>query len=196
MIWEDIKSRAETILSQSWVRWIHDGTLPAKTSEQKERNLFIGMATNHCAVCLNLNGCCFVKKIAPNAPLHSNCHCRVVEIPIVEPAAECSVKKFSEYLFDESKSGGKKDLFASWGYGIIDSEDLAQEFIKQAKLAYLSGEYILGRLDAYGQHIDIVIELQRKDSTEIVSFVSGSMVYLDGKIVLTTPYGGGNYEIA
>lgn len=68
MIWEDIESRAETILSQSWVRWIHDGTLPAKTSEQKERNLFIGMTTKHCAVCLNLNGCCFVKKKAPNAP--------------------------------------------------------------------------------------------------------------------------------
>ena len=140
--------------------------------------------------------CCFTKEKAPRAPLHENCHCKVIEWSMISPFAVCPIEKFTKYLFDKNKSGGKKDLFESWGYGIIDSEDLAQEYIKQAKPAYLSGVYILGRLDAYGQRIDIVIALQRKDNTEIVSFVSGWMVYPDGKIVLTTPYGGGNYEIA
>ena len=42
---------------------------------------------------------------------------------------------------------GKKDLFESWGYSIMDSENLTQEFMQQAKLAYMAGEYILGTLD-------------------------------------------------
>ena len=78
----------------------------------------------------------------------------------------------------------------------MDSEDLTQEFMQQAKLAYMAGEYILGALDQYGQRIGIVITLPRRNGTGAVSFVSGWMVYPDGKIILTTPYGGKGHENA
>ena len=86
-------------------------------------------------------------------------------------------------------------MFEYWGYSIIDCTGLVKEFVKQAKLAYLSGEYRLGGLDQYGQRISIVITLPRKNGTKTVSFVSGWMVYPDGEIILTTPYGGKNDEI-
>ena len=81
-------------------------------------------------------------------------------------------------------------MFESWGYSIIDAEKLAQEFIKQAKLKYQCGEYNLGSVDAYGQRISIKITLPKKNGGGVVSFVSGWMIYPDGEIVLTTPYGG------
>ena len=129
-------------------------------------------------------------------PLHENCHCKVMECPMIDSFAVCPIEKFTEYLFGKNKSGGKKDLFGSWGYSIMDSEDLTQEFMQQAKLAYMAGEYILGALDQYGQRIGIVITLPRRNGTGAVSFVSGWMVYPDGKIILTTPYGGKGHENA
>lgn len=81
-------------------------------------------------------------------------------------------------------------MFESWGYSIIDSENLVREFARQAKLKYQCGEYSLGNLDAYGQRISIIITLPKKNGMGKVSFVSGWMVYPNGEIVLTTPYGG------
>ena len=196
MNWENIKMYASKIFSHSWVRWIHEGTSPAKTNEQKMLNTIVGILSTHCAECLNLTGCCFTKEKSPRAPLHENCHCKVIEWPMINPFAVCPIEKFTEYLFDKNKSGGKKDLFESWGYSIIDSENLTQEFMQQAKLAYMAGDYILGTLDQYGQRISIVITLPRRNGTGAVSFVSGWMVYPDGKIILTTPYGGKGYENA
>ena len=62
-------------------------------------------------------------------------------------------------------------------------------FEKQAKLAYSVGDYELGKLNEYGQRISIEISLKKKTNNEYVTFVSGWMVYPNGKIVLTTPYG-------
>ena len=100
------------------------------------------------------------------------------------------IEKFNKYVFVSSLIDDKKQLFELWGYYIMDSEYLRQEFIKQAKLAYSVGEYELGKLDKYGQRINIVIKLKRKNTNEYVLFVSGWMVYPNGKIALTTPYGG------
>ena len=41
-----------------------------------------------------------------------------------------------------------------------------------------------------GQRISIRIELPRRDQEGTVSFETGWMVYLNGHIQLTTPYGG------
>ena len=90
----------------------------------------------------------------------------------------------------QKNNKSKKQLFELWGYYIMDSEYLRQEFIKQVKLAYSVGDYELGKSDKYGQRINIVIKLKRKETNEYVSFVSGWMVYPNGKIALTTPYGG------
>ena len=45
------------------------------------------------------------------------------------------------------------------------------------------------KLNKDGQRISIRIELDRKDKSEKVSFISGWMVYPNGLIHLNTPYG-------
>ena len=72
----------------------------------------------------------------------------------------------------------------------MDSQFLQQEFIKQAKLAYSVGDYKLDKLDKNGQRINIQIRLKRKNKEGSITFRSGWMVYPNGRIVLTTPYGG------
>lgn len=112
-----------------------------------------------------------------------------INIPSITAKAECPIEKFTKYVFVPSLIDDKKQLFELWGYDIMDSLYLQQEFIKQAKLAYSVGDYELGLLNEYGQRINIAITLKRKDKNEYVTFRSGWMVYPNGKIVLTTPYG-------
>ena len=75
---------AEKILGCKWVKWIHRGTNPAKTAQEKNLNV-IRSAINpkHCAICLNMNGCCFVKNNCPENPFHYNCHCYYENIDMV-----------------------------------------------------------------------------------------------------------------
>ena len=54
----------------------------------------------------------------------------------------------------------------------------------------MSGEYKLGKLNDKGQRISIRVEIPRKNKQEKVSFVTGWMVYPNGRIQMTTPYGG------
>lgn len=176
------------LFNTNWIKWVHEGTKQAESNAEKSANVLVGAISKHCAMCLNLNGCCFVVGKCPEQPLHLNCHCYTIDIQSITAQAECLIEKFTEYIFVEGNS--KKQLFESWGYSIIDSQYLQQEFIKQAKLAYSVGEYELGKLDKYGQRINIVIKLNRKNTNEYVSFVSGWMVYPNGKIILNTPYGG------
>ena len=88
-----------------------------------------------------------------------------------------------------SKIDDKSKLFMSWGYDIMDSAYLQQEFERQAMIAYSTGNYELGLLNEYGQRINIRISLVRKELDQAVSFLTGWMVYPDGRIVLVTPYG-------
>lgn len=104
--------------------------------------------------------------------------------------AVCPIEKIRDYIFSDLKSNGKKELFESWGYSIIDSEELKNEIEKQAKLLYSVGNYELGKLNNYGQRINVVIELKRKNKEGSITFRSGWMVYPNGRIFLTTPYGG------
>ena len=188
---DETKNIVSKMFNCSWVKWIHEGTKPADNNLEKTLNAAIGtILPVHCSRCLNLNGCCFVKDKAPLNPLHERCHCKLIDIGLITPKVTCPIDKFTKYLFDANKSNGKKDLFESWGYSIIDAAKLVQEFTKQAKQKYQCGEYSLGSLDAYGQRISIIITLPKKNGGGVVSFVSGWMVYPDGEIVLTTPYGG------
>ena len=177
------------LFSTNWVQWWHEGTNPAENSAEKNANVLKGIMKKHCAMCLNLNGCCFVKGKCPPKPLHPNCHCETIDIPFITAKAECSIAKIRDYIFSELKSNGKKELFESWGYSIIDSEEIKNEIEKQAKLSYSVGDYELGKLNDYGQRINIIIELERKNKAGRITFRSGWMMYPNGRIVLTTPYG-------
>lgn len=185
---QEANEQAKKIFSTNWVKWVHDGTKPADSNVEKSTNLLIGAISKHCAICLNLNGCCFVVGKCPSKPLHSNCHCYTVDIPSITVKAECPIEKFTKYIFADGNS--KKDLFELWGYSIMDSKYLQQEFIKQARLTYSVGNYTLGLLNDFGQRLNIRITIKKKNKNEYVSFNSGWMVYPNGKIILTTPYGG------
>lgn len=182
---DDANANAMKMFSTNWVKWIHEGTKPAENVDEKSSNAKIISA--HCPTCLNLNGCCFTVDKCPQMPLHPKCHCYTIDIPNIQPKIVCAIEKFKNYLF--VYDNGKKELFELWGYSIIDSEELQQEFIKQAERAYSIGDYELGKLNDYGQRIKIRITLKRKDKDGYVTFDSGWMVYPNGKIILITPYG-------
>ena len=78
----------------------------------------------------------------------------------------------------------KKELFESFGYNINDSYFLQHEFQKQAKEHYVKGNYELKGLDFNGQRIAVPISINGKN------FYTGWMVYPNGYIKNTTPFGG------
>ena len=182
--------------SPQWGRFVHEGTKPAYTSQEKKENAEWAKANNnkHCAVCLNMNGCCLPVDIIENKmkfPFHEKCHCYVVPANNLEITAESPLSKFEGYVFNEKiKRNNKSKLFLEWGFHVEDSPYLCQELSEQSEKLFAKAFFELGRLDAYGQRIDIRVKLQRKDRFEVVSFVSGWMLYPDGKIFLVTPYGG------
>ena len=76
-----------------------------------------------------------------------------------------------------------------WGYSVDDIPWLKAEIERQALEKYLSGDYTLGKLDRNGQRINIRIAIERRDTGEIVTFLSGWMARPNGHLQMTTPYG-------
>lgn len=176
--------------NNDWVKWIHEGTNPARTQMEKELNLVYGAISNHCAKCLNLNGCCFPRSKAPQHPLHPKCHCWLMPISNIQFEANCDLRKFEEYAFVHRTKNDKKGLFENLGYGKIDSQKLIDEYCRQAKEKYANGNFILHELKDHGQIINIAITLPNKKDGGEVTLKSGWMVYPDGKIKLTTVFVG------
>lgn len=143
-----------------------------------------------------LNGCFFQQGKAPPCPHHPYCHCTLEEVEYAVVWANASTYsdygKFDPYLFNTQgrHSHGKDKMFKEWGYTAEDAHWLQSEMERQAKEKYLARNYILGKLDKDGQRISIRIEIPRKNGSGEVSFVSGWMVRPNGKLRLTTPYGG------
>ena len=67
--------------------------------------------------------------------------------------------KFDPYLFNTTGTypHTKEKLFAQWGYTAEDARWLQTEMEHQAREKYLLGEYELGKLNRYGQRINIII---------------------------------------
>ena len=76
-----------------------------------------------------------------------------------------------------------------WGYSVNDVPWLKAEIERQAHAKYLSGDYQLGKLDKNGQRINIRIAIPRKDTGEIVTFITGWMARPNGHLQMATPYG-------
>lgn len=177
--------------SDSWIQFIHEGLLPAYTSQEKAKNVIEGNLSNHCAICRNINRCCFPKNNMPKYPLHPNCHCILVDIEKPQVTVECPEEKFERYVFSPKyEYKGKKKLFLEWGYDKINTEYLVEELTRQAKEKYASGDYTLGELNEYGQRITIVVSLEHRLEKRLVRFKTGWMVYPDGNIKNTTPFSG------
>lgn len=169
----------KTLISSRWVKWIHEPT-----------------GIIHCFECLQLHECWFAWENAPMNPHHDKCHCRLeaIDYSIVlrNASAHSDYRKFDPYLFDTHNffRHGKNKLFESWGYTVDDAKWLQAEMERQAVEKYVSGEYSLVRLNAFGQRMNIVIEIPKKDGSGTATFVSGWMVEPKGKLKLNTPYGG------
>ena len=102
------------------------------------------------------------------------------------------VEKFSKYIFREGADHGKDIAFKRLGYSKEHSEKLASIWQKQAAKAYANGNCSLGKLDDYGQRINIEIKLDGigdfKGKTSYMK--SGWMINKDGSIKLNTPFTG------
>lgn len=191
-VFENIRDKVLSLFDNSgWIKWIHEGSMPAYTSEMKQQNVEYSKESNHCATCLNLNGCCFPRNNMPVYPHHYGCHCRLEGATNINFQAECPLIKFTDYIFDTDKNRGKKALFESWGYGIMDSQWLQAEYCRQAKDKYANGEFTLNKLNEQGQRINITITLPNKNSGGNITIVSGWMVYPNGVIKLATPFARG-----
>ena len=162
-----------------WVKWVHPVT-----------------GLMHCAECLMLDGCWFLFEKAPFWPHHEKCHCTLEAIDylvvMMNATAKSDYSKFDPYLFNTTGlyTHTKGKLFAQWGYTVDDAKWLQAEMERQALEKYLAGDYTLGKLNKDGQRISIRIEIPRRTGDGTVSFISGWMVYPNGHIQLTTPYGG------
>ena len=105
---------------------------------------------------------------------------------------EADIRKFTEYIFKDGSAPGKDVVFKNLGYSIDDSDMLLKIYQEQASLKYSMGDFTYGKLDSYGQRINIEIEL-KGIGTAIgkTSYIkSGWMINSDGSIKLNTPFSG------
>ena len=168
----------KSISNASWVKWVHHS-----------------QGLNCCQECVRLNGCLFLGSKAPTWPHHPNCHCTLdpvdYSVVLLIASAQSDYGKFDPYLFNTQgrHPHGKEKLFHEWGYTVADARWLQAEIERQARAKYVAGDYTLGRLNKDGQRINILIEIPRRNGEGMVTFISGWMVYPNGQIQLTTPYG-------
>ncbi len=163
----------------NWVQWTHH-------SEGK----------THCATCLMLDGCFFTASNHPPCPHHPFCHCTLEPVDyavvLIKTSAYSDYRKFDPYLFNTTgqQTHNKEKLFKKWGYTVEDARWLQAEIERQARERYISGQYELGKLNIFGQRINISVTIPKKHGFGDVSFVTGWMVKPNGQIKLNTPYGG------
>ena len=174
----------------NWIKWHHDG-VPDKEGENRESVRKDLALLRHCEPCTALSGCCFVMDKKPDYPQHPFCDCLLLPIVISygELIAYCDIRKFTEYIFQFNNSHGKSYLFEEWGFNIGDSENLKEEFERQAKQKYANGDYNLHYADRNGQRITITITLQSQNKNDII-IKTGWMVHPLGLIACVTPFTG------
>lgn len=167
----------------------HHFLIPNKPEWLREIIRNIMALYGHCMNYSALDGCYLVKRNMPEQPLHENCDCRKKDISYSKvknnATAECDIRKFTKYVFRNSKdSKGKNKIFYDLGFDINDSSYLQNEYYKQALNKYLLGNYVLKNLDKRGQKLAIPTSLNG------TTFYSGWMLCPEGKIKYTTPFGG------
>lgn len=106
--------------------------------------------------------------------------------------ADVDVRKFSEYIFKDGADHGKDVAFKNLGYGKEYSDDIVKLYQEQVNMKYQRGDFTLGKLDDYGQRINIEIKLPGiGDAAGNISYLkSGWMILEDGSIKLNTPFSG------
>lgn len=172
--------------ANGWVKWKHSG-IPDEEGKYREDAREDAYVNKHCKVCTVLSGDYFP---AFNMPQYPYCDCLLLSIskPNSQIKSYCDIRKFTYYIFVPENSNGKTKLFSDWGFTIEDSDYLKTEFEKQSKLKYLNGDYVLGKLNEYGQRITINIKLKSPLKDDII-LKTGWMVRPLGYITCNTPIG-------
>ena len=197
-VFENYKEINGVILDTTFIQWVHSG-IPNSPDNVRCIMRIWAMLFGHCLICTALSGCYFAKYNMPgdvhgnDGLLHPKCDCYVETIANstlkYDVNIVCPIEKFTAYIFaDKYADNGKRKLFEMLGYSIEDSYELKTAFEKQAKDKYLCGDYILGKLDVYGQNINISINLMNKNGRS-VEFKSGWKVYPEGLLNCITPMG-------
>lgn len=188
-IFGDIVYKDGEIIDNSWIKWIHWG-VPDEEGEERERQRKQLAFFMHCLSCTALSGCYFATNNKPEKHPYCDCGQMPISKPKNESKATCDIRKFTEYIFNEQYSNkGKNKLFGLLGFLKDDSVYLRNEYEKQAREKYVNGNYVLGKLDKYGQRISITINVSTASHTD-VKLVSGWLVHPLGLITCTTPLGG------
>lgn len=101
-------------------------------------------------------------------------------------------RKFSEYIFRPGATHGKNVPFEALGYSREHSGKLAEMWRRQAAERVSQGQYTLGRLDQYGQRINVGIAVPRRGTAAgKTSYMnSGWMLGPDKTLRLNTPFPG------
>lgn len=112
--------------------------------------------------------------------------------PMLVSNARSPFGKFSNYIFKDGATHGKDAVFKGLGYNKNHSAQLAQMWQHQASIKFNKGDYRLGKVDQYGQRIDITIDVPGIGSAsgKSSSMKSGWMMKDDGTINLNTPFTG------
>lgn len=178
----------EHIFYAGWIEWDHI-LIPNKPNWLREIMRNIMAFQSHCLNCTSLDGCYMQDINKPPMPLHNNCDCKKKKIDYekvkLKAKSECAIEKFTKYVFkNDHDSKGKNRIFYDLGYSVNDAEFLKNEYCKQALSQYLLGNYVLKNLDSRGQRLAIPIVLNG------CKFYSGWMLYPEGRIKNTTPFGG------
>ena len=175
----------------NWAKWYHEG-IPDGPADVRENERKKAKTQGHCLKCTAMSGCYFIDgtKTFPMYPHHPHCHCEKQHISPQTVTANCRIEKFKGYIFAEKYAyKGKKALFEDkYGYTIDDSDYLKKEYDRQAKEKYMSGDYVLGKLDEEGQRItiDVILKTPLKGTATVKS---GWMVRPNGLITCNTPLG-------
>lgn len=186
----------ESPVSGDWAMWYHEG-IPDGPEEVREEKRRKAATEGHCLDCTSMSGCYFIdgEKTFPKYPHHDNCHCKKFKRKPVTVKAGFVTDKFRGYVFSEKYVyKGKVDVFINdYGYTIADSDYLLSEYMRQAREKYISGDYVLGLLDEFGQHITIEIVLYTPWSGR-VAIKTGWMVRPNGLITCNTPFSGDDHK--
>lgn len=171
-----LEKQLNTLLSlkeDDWIKWI------ARENTYKDD-------------CDKINGCYFIVRQMPAFPYHPNCQCRLEQIqkpkPYTTAVANCDVRKFTEYIFNEKNNEGKRVVFNRLGYQKSDSYYLQNLYISQAIEKYCNGEYTYKGVGYYPR-IEIVIEL-KKEKYPAQKIKTGWVVLPGGEIKNATPFSG------
>lgn len=120
---------------------------------------------------------------------HPNCHCKEIEIPNPTESkiqVVCADDKMDDVY------ARKFGLIEAWGYTENDKALLKSNLIRSATEKYLNGDYKLFIYDEFGFRFSIQVSVPgiHHKAGRIYQFITGFMVWPNGKIKNTTFFGG------